>query len=93
MGDKSLEGAAKSYLGGLYPKSKCKLLGTEKHDWRSDGTGDDFVGRYKFVAFDCTDADYAFPFAVAVAVEQPHLGFGKFGPPAGAWVISSYYRK
>lgn len=93
VSDKSLEGAAKSYLSGLYPKAKCKLLGTEKHDWRPDGTGDSFVGRYKYVAFDCTDPDYDFPSAVVIAVEQPHLGFGKFGPAEGAWVIYSYYRK
>ena len=92
-GDKGLESAGRDYLQSNFPKSKCSLLGTEKHDWRPDGTGAEHVGRYKWVVFDCADPEYAFPFALAVAVEQDHLGLGKYGPSHGQWYVYSYYRK
>lgn len=92
--DAKLIGPAKAYLAATYPTSTCKLIGSEKHAWRAHGDGDDHVGRYKYVAFDCTDPDYRYPFAVAVAVEQAHLGFGKYAPGGqGAWLIESYYRR
>lgn len=92
--DGKLEALAKGYLASTYPSSTCKLIGTEKHDWRAHGTGDDHVGRYKYVAFDCRDSDYRYPFAIAVAVEQAYLGFGKYDSVARAtWDIQSYYRR
>ncbi|MFN0253110.1 MAG: hypothetical protein ACKV2T_39925 [Kofleriaceae bacterium] len=91
--DAKLVGPAKSYLSH-YPTSTCKLIGSEKHDWRADGTGDDHVGRFKYVVFDCTDPAYRYPFVIAVAVKQGYLGFGKYDSVAnGAWDLQSYYRR
>lgn len=93
VSDKNLESVAKARLAYLYPTAKCKLLGTEKHDWRSEGSGDSYEGRFKYVGFDCTDPAYDFPFALTITVIQYHLGFGKHGPPEGRGALYSYYRR
>ncbi len=93
VSDKNLESVAKARLGYLYPTAKCKLLGTEKHEWRPEGSGDSYEGRFKYVGFDCTDPAYDFPFALTITVIQYHLGFGKHGPAEGRGALYSYYRK
>lgn len=93
VSDKNLESVAKARLAYLYPTAKCKLLGTEKHDWRSEGSGDSYEGRFKYVGFDCTDPGYEFPFALTITVIQYHLGLGKHGPPEGRGALYSYYRR
>lgn len=90
----ALEEAARAYIKENYPSSKCALTGTENHAWRPDGEGDYLVGRFKYVLWMCSDADYLYPFAMAVAVEQRHLGFGKYESTAwGSDALYSYYKK
>ena len=47
--DPALASVAKAYIAGSWPKTKCKPLGVEKHEWRTDGTGENHVGRLGYI--------------------------------------------